>query len=74
MYIIVSCFLFFSICKYKINLNIDENTMLMSPRVNYHSFVPIIKFDSYEINIKDENIESIVIALNHQNGECSLNV
>ena len=74
MYIIVSCFSFFSICQYKINLNIDDNAMLMSPRVNYHSFIPINKIDSYEINIKDENIESIVIVLNRQNGECSLNV
>ena len=74
MYIIVSCYSFFSICQYKINLNIDDNSMLMMPRVNYRSFIPINKIDSYEINIKDENIESIVIVLNNQNGDCSLNV
>ena len=74
MYIVVSCYSFFSICQYKITLNIDDNAMLMSPRVTYRSFIPINKVDSYEINIKDENIESIVIVLNRQNGECSLNV
>ena len=74
MYIVVSCYSFFSICQYKITLNIDDNAMLMSPRVTYRSFIPINKVDSYEIIITDDNIESVVIVLNKQNGECSLNV
>ena len=72
MYIVVSCLSFFGICQYKINLNVEENALIMSPRTTYQSIIPNGKTDLYQININDPETESIVIVLNNQNGECSL--
>ena len=72
MMILISCFSLFDICQYKININVEENSMIMSPRTTYRTIIPNGKSDLYEININDPEVISIVIVLNTQNGECSL--
>jgi len=49
-FIKINKFSFQNICQYKINLNVDENAMIMTPRVTYQSVIPNGKKDLYQIN------------------------
>ena len=61
-------------CQYKLSANIEETSLLMSPRTSYYSIISVGKIDKYQININDDDIESVVIVLNTASGNAELEV
>lgn len=69
--VVIKC-IEFDLCAFKVTTTSKSIPIFMSPRTTYYNILPAKQFDTYQIVVEDEDVNSTVIVLNTASGDAEL--